>query len=273
MGYFFIYDVNETFVIEPLSLTGDIPTVTACTAIFSNSLVSCSGDTQIIMGDGTIIFDGDIQTSNIIGNTINGDTFNGATYYSGGTNLFDIIISTTTNQSITGGTFNGQTDTITLFKGNGNTIKISGLTDYYITGGTFNRASKLLTYTRNDGDNINVTLPVRTFLYNSGLTISNQSIIIDTITSIANNNNTFLVSYVTAYNNTNDYGFWKRTLALNKTSGVLKIIGENSDFDRISSGMTPNSVIYSANNGNLSIVVSGQTSKNYTWSSNWEIIN
>jgi hypothetical protein len=225
------------------------------------------------MGDGTIIFDGDIQTSNIIGNTINGDTFNGATYYSGGTNLFDIIISTTTNQSITGGTFNGQTDTITLFKGNGNTIKISGLTDYYITGGTFNRASKLLTYTRNDGDNINVTLPVRTFLYNSGLTISNQSIIIDTITSIANNNNTFLVSYVTAYNNSNDYGFWKRTLALNKTSGVLKIIGENSDFDRISSGMTPNSVIYSANNGNLSIVVSGQTSKNYTWSSNWEIIN
>ena len=69
-----------------------------------------------------------------------------------------------------------------------------------------------------------------------------------------------------------DYGFWKRTLAINKVSGLVSIIGENSDFDRVSSGMTANSVIYSANSGDISISVSGETAKSYTWKSNWEII-
>jgi len=268
MGYLYNYDVNETFIIEALSLSGDVPTVSACTAIFSNSFASCSGDTQIIMGTGTIIFDG-----NVSGENISGNTFNAATYYSGSTNLFDIIISTTSNQSITGGTFNNNTDTLTLFKGNGSSLNITGVTDYYITGGTFNKTTKILSYTRNDNQKIDVELPVRTFLSNTGQTISNQRLIIDTVTAIKDNSNTFFVSYVNAYNSSTNYGFWKRTLALNKTSGVLTIIGENSDFDRISSGMTPNSIVYSANSGNLSIIISGETAKNYTWSSNWEIIS
>ena len=87
MGYLYNYDVNETFIIEPLSITGDVYTVTACTAIFSNSLVSCSGDTQIILSSGQTIFNTNL-TPNVDGtidvgttskrfrdiNTINGNS-------------------------------------------------------------------------------------------------------------------------------------------------------------------------------------------------------
>ena len=42
MGYFFnTSDINQTFIIEPLSITGDTPTSTACTAVYTNRLVSC----------------------------------------------------------------------------------------------------------------------------------------------------------------------------------------------------------------------------------------
>lgn len=42
MGYFFsTSDINQTFIIEPLSITGDTPTITACTAVYTNRLVSC----------------------------------------------------------------------------------------------------------------------------------------------------------------------------------------------------------------------------------------
>jgi hypothetical protein len=149
---------------------------------------------------------------------------------------------------------------------------ITGFTDFYITGQTFNPTSKLLTSTRNDNVSIITTLPVRVFLTAGTTTSNNLLTTIDTITGITNNSNVFIVSYVNAFKDSIDYGFWKRTLAVNKVSGLVSVIGENSDFDRISSGMTPNSVIYSANSGNISIRIIGETAKNYTWTSNWEII-
>lgn len=268
MAYFFTNDINETFIIEPLSLTGGSPTFTACTAIFSNSVVSCTGDTQIILSNGMIIFDSDLNVfDNLTGNTISATT-----YYSGGTDLFNVIIGTSSQYELTGGTFNRNDDTLSLNIANGNIINISGITDYYITGGTFLNDSKTLRYTRNDNQNIDVVLPIRTINFSSGATISNQSLVIDVITGLTDNSNSFIVSYVTAYKDNIDYGFWKRTLAINKNSGNVTVIGENSDFDRISSGMTPNSVIYSADSGNISIIISGETSKNYYWESNWELI-
>ena len=53
-------DINQTFIIEPLSLTGGSPTITACTAVFTNEIVSCSGDTTITLGSGSTIFNTDL---------------------------------------------------------------------------------------------------------------------------------------------------------------------------------------------------------------------
>jgi hypothetical protein len=53
-------DINQTFIIEPQSLTGGTPTISACTAVFTNELVSCSGDTIITLGSGSTVFNTDI---------------------------------------------------------------------------------------------------------------------------------------------------------------------------------------------------------------------
>jgi hypothetical protein len=53
--------------------------------------------------------------------------------------------------SITGGSFNNTTDTLTLNNSTGGTITITGFTDYYTTGFTFNPSNYDLTIERNDG--------------------------------------------------------------------------------------------------------------------------
>lgn len=386
-------DINETFIIESIDLSGST-IFTACTGFYTNALVSCSGDTQILMGNGVISFDGNLYTND----SLTASTINASTFYSGGTNLFNIIDS----KSITGGTFNNILDTLSLYKTNGDvinvtgftdyyttgatligntvyfdrtdalsaytldlsvytantyttgityndnvlvitrndgfsmntyinsftgltisgllsvqnisantisattfygdgknitglpyvtggtfnnftdsidftnstggTFSVTGLTDYYITGGTFSTNSKTLRYTRNDNVNIDVNLPFRLLINSSASTSGNSFTTIDTITGITNNTNVFVVSYITAFKDNIDYGFWKRTIALNKNLNVVTLIGENVDFDRASSGLTPTSVVFVPNSGNLDIKISGETSKNYTWTSNWEII-
>lgn len=57
-------DINQTFIIEPLSVTGGTPTFSACSAVFTNEIISCSGDTQIMLSTGNIIFNGDLYTDN-----------------------------------------------------------------------------------------------------------------------------------------------------------------------------------------------------------------
>lgn len=47
-------DINETFVIEPLIINND--TISACTAVITNNLISCSGDSQIHLASGSTIF-------------------------------------------------------------------------------------------------------------------------------------------------------------------------------------------------------------------------
>jgi hypothetical protein len=199
--------------------------------------------------------------------------------YSNGTAIFRDNSGTTFNVTgfttpFTGGTVSGST----IFT-NGLSANTISATTYYnlpldirLTGNTFNVKNKTLTSSRNDNFNIDVILPVRTFLTAETTTINNSLKTIDVISGLTDNSNIFIISYINAFKDSNDYGFWKRTIAVNKVSGLVNIIGENADFDRISSGMTPNSVIYSANNGNVLIQISGETAKTYTWSSNWEII-
>lgn len=140
------YDINQTFVVEPLD--NNIPILSACTALYTNNILSCSGDTQIFLGNGVITFDGNLYTSN----DLTANTINASTYYSGGTNLIDII----NLKNITGGTFNNTTDTLTLYKQNNSTVVVTGFTDYYTTGATligntvyFNRNDVLSAYTLN----------------------------------------------------------------------------------------------------------------------------
>ena len=45
-------DINETFIIE----ANNTETISACTAVFTNNIVSCSGDSQIHLTSGSTIF-------------------------------------------------------------------------------------------------------------------------------------------------------------------------------------------------------------------------
>jgi hypothetical protein len=47
-------DINETFVIEPLLVNSG--SISACTAVYTNNLISCSGDSQIHLTSGSTIF-------------------------------------------------------------------------------------------------------------------------------------------------------------------------------------------------------------------------
>lgn len=58
-------DINETFIIEPENLSGST-IVSACTAVFTNSVISCSGDSQINLYSGLTEFN-----TNIIPNVDN----------------------------------------------------------------------------------------------------------------------------------------------------------------------------------------------------------
>jgi hypothetical protein len=54
MGYFFnTSDVNQTFIIEPLATSGDTtPIISACTAVYTNRLISCDDNgTTIFLSD------------------------------------------------------------------------------------------------------------------------------------------------------------------------------------------------------------------------------
>lgn len=163
-------NINQTFIIEPLSVTGGTPTISACTSIYSDSLISCSGDTTIFMGNGIISFNGNLYTNQNISAT----TINASTFVSGGTNLLNLISS----GNITGGTFNNLTDTLTLYKPSGQ-ISVTGFTDYYTTGATligntvyFDRTDSLSAYT------LNLNSLPSSNTYTTGLTFSNNQIII-----------------------------------------------------------------------------------------------
>jgi hypothetical protein len=50
-------DINQTFIIEPLLITtGNSSTITACTSVFTNEIISCDSDTQISLLSGETVF-------------------------------------------------------------------------------------------------------------------------------------------------------------------------------------------------------------------------
>ena len=47
-------NINQTFIIE--STGGVTPILSACTAFYTNNIISCDGDAEIILGTGQTIF-------------------------------------------------------------------------------------------------------------------------------------------------------------------------------------------------------------------------
>lgn len=61
--------INQTFVIQPLYLTGASVTYTAATGVYTNQLVSVDGNSNIQMGTGNTTFNTNIMASG--DNTVN----------------------------------------------------------------------------------------------------------------------------------------------------------------------------------------------------------
>jgi hypothetical protein len=137
------YNINETFIIQ--TVDSFEPTFTACTGVYSNTFLSCSGNTSILLGTSTIEFFGNMFTNN----NFSGNTITATNYFSGTTNLTDVIDS----KSITGGTYNNQTLTIKIK--NGSQITITGFSDVFVTGGTYNNGT--VVFTNNTGGTFNVS--------------------------------------------------------------------------------------------------------------------
>ena len=55
--------INTTFILEPMSITGGTPVVSACTAVYTNELISCDGDATIKLSTGETIFNTSIIPS------------------------------------------------------------------------------------------------------------------------------------------------------------------------------------------------------------------
>jgi hypothetical protein len=127
--------INETFIIE----SENDGTMSACTGFFTNALVSCTGNTQILLG-----------TNIIQANS----AFSATTFYGDGSNLTGI---STQDTFVTGGTYSEGT---TIFTNNtGGTFNVTGFytgtTDVFTTGGTYSDGNAI--FTNNTGGTFNVS--------------------------------------------------------------------------------------------------------------------
>ena len=126
--------------------------------------------------------------------------------------------------SITGGTFNNNTDTLTLNNSTGGTITITGFTDYYTTGFTFNPSTYGLTIQRNDGlPNLSVDLSILA----SDVTITGGTYNPSNGTATFTNNTGgtfnvtgFLTGFTDIYVTGGTFNSNNRTLTLTRTDNV-----------------------------------------------------
>ena len=111
--------INETFIIEGI---GEGPDFSACTAIFSNEIKSCTGNTSINLGENVIVFNGNLLAPSI----------SATTFYGDGSNLTGV---STKDTFVTGGTYNN--GTIIFTNNTGGTFSVSGFSvTTSFTGGT-----------------------------------------------------------------------------------------------------------------------------------------
>ena len=277
------YDINQTFIVEPV---GSADILSACTGIYTSALVSCSGNTQIIMGTGVISFDGNLYTDN----DLSANTINASTFLSGGTNLIDII----NLSGISGGTFDNGGGTLTLNRAGSGDIIITGFTDYYTTGTTvigntvyFDRNDALSAYTldlgsfssdtfvtgvtfsnnqliigRNDGVNLNTYINSFTGLTIAGDFVAN-TISANTVSATTfygdGSNLTGLVTQDTYVTGGTYYSSSGTTLFTNNTGGTFNVSGyfKPSDDVFVTGGTYSNGTANFINNTGGTFTVSG----------------
>jgi hypothetical protein len=161
--------INETFIIEG----ENDGSMSACTGFFTNALVSCTGNTQILLGNNIIETNSAFSATTFYGDGSNltgistQDTYVTGGTYSAGTAVFTnntggtfsvTGFSTSTATSFTGGTVSGAT----VFT-NGLTANTISATTYQnlpldikVTGGTYNSSVGQATFRNNTGGTFNV---------------------------------------------------------------------------------------------------------------------
>jgi hypothetical protein len=237
------YNINETFIIE--SQGNDTPIISACTAIFTSNILSCSGGTEISLGD-VIILGGDVQTNSI----------SATTYFGDGSHLSGI---TTSDTYVTGGTYNSSTGIATFTNNTGGTFSINGFytnaNDIYVTGGTYSNGTA--TFKNNTGGTFNVsgfytgyTAPIDVFI--TGGTYSNG-----TATFTNNTGGTFNVSgfktndvFVTGGTKSNS-----NVTFTNNTGGTFTVTGFSDTF--VTGGTYSNGTASFTNNTGGTFNISG----------------
>lgn len=168
----------------------------------------------------------------------------------------------TAGVSITGGTFNNNTDTLTLNNSTGGTITITGFTDYYTTGFTFNPSTYDLTIQRNDG------LPdllVNLSILSSDVTITGGTYNPSTGTATFTNNTGgtfnvtgFLTGFTDIYVTGGTFNDNTRTLTLTRNDNVnIDISGLTDTF--ITGGTYSNGTAIFTNNTGGTFNLTGLT--------------
>jgi len=207
-------NVNKTFIIKPSTLTGSTtPVLSACTSMYTNLVQSCSGDTTITLGTGLVTFNSNINVQSITATTIEATT-----YFSGGTNIIDIINTKVENGLNVGGgneIFSGKSGTTLIFRtisggsnttitqvGNVQKIDVTippGSTNTFVTGGTYNSNTDVILLDRNDATTVDITGITDTFT--TGGTYNNVSKL---ITLDRNDGNNYTINLSTISGITSD---------------------------------------------------------------------
>lgn len=155
------YDINKTFVIKPLLVTGNTTTISACTGVYTNSIISCDDNSNIFLGNDSVL----INAQTLNANDAVFQTVSATTYLNLPPDVF-----------VTGGTYSNG---IAEFINNaGGTFSISGFSDsnnFFTTGTTL--IDKTVYFDRNDILSA-YTLDLSTFvtntIYLTGGTYSNN---------------------------------------------------------------------------------------------------
>lgn len=149
---------NQTFIIEPQSITGGTPVISACTTIYTNVIHSCSGDTSLSLGTGV---------STINSNLLISGNISGTTVYTNNTNLNSLLQQKINTVQASGFTGTPQ-KAIIVFTTNFSNVNYSVL----ITGGdsrNFTYESQTISgFTINTNANGVLTQPVNWFASQPG---------------------------------------------------------------------------------------------------------
>jgi len=219
------------------------------------------GPTVVISNFGTTVKNNSAAGIALI-NAWTASTISGVGGYND-TNASWRVLSTGGGTSVTGGTFNNNTDTLTLNNSTGGTITITGFTDYYTTGFTFNPASYDLTIKRNDGlPDLSVNLSI----LSSDVTITGGTYNSSTGTATFTNNTGgtfnvtgFLTGFTDIYVTGGTFNNNNQTLTLTRNDNAnVNVSGFTDVF--VTGGTYSGSTIIFTNNSGGTFNVTGITS-------------